>query len=223
LSSRLHVVYQIPDACDSLFLTFDDGPDPTGTPAVLMLLKKLNCHATFFLIAEKALRNPQLIDQILNDGHTIGNHSFDHRYGVFFASRSRMRDWIEESQSVFQNLNVKPVGFRPPAGVRTPRLHQVLSELTIPLIMWNRRFFDTTLPFTKSRALRSLASTPGGSIILLHDRQHSSRLVSFLETLEIYIHTAQAQGLQFRALTENLCKSKTGESKFSKLALKGPT
>ena len=212
MSHDLRVMTRIESATDSLFLTFDDGPDPIGTPAVLDLLRKHECHATFFLIAEKAEKNPELVLQIAEAGHSIGNHSLNHSYGIFFANLQRMKSWIENSTAAFRKLGVTPIGFRPPAGVRTPKLHQALADLNIPLIMWEKRFFDTTLPFTKGRALRSLHSTNPGSIILLHDRQRPKRLSLFLETLEIYLQTGKAKGLQFRALTEEECKPKVAST-----------
>ncbi len=211
MSSGIQVLKQIPNSTDSLYLTFDDGPDALGTPAVLELLKKLQCHATFFLIAEKAKAHPDLVQTILDEGHSIGNHSLDHRYRAFFASSSQMQSWIEDSTAIFKGMGIFPVGFRPPAGVRTPKLHQALGRLKVPLILWNKRFFDTTLPFTAARALRSLEQTNPGSIILLHDRQRPARLLPFLKTLEIYLRAGQSKGLQFRALTEDVCKPKVAE------------
>src|SRR4051812_40416820 len=63
-----------------LFLTFDDGPDPYSTGPILNLLEKHQVPATFFMIAEKAVKNRDLTKRIVSQGHTIGNHSLDHCY-----------------------------------------------------------------------------------------------------------------------------------------------
>jgi peptidoglycan/xylan/chitin deacetylase (PgdA/CDA1 family) len=189
-----------------IYLTFDDGPDPESTPAVLDLLRKHGVAATFFLIANKAHRYPQLSSRIVSEGHSVGNHSLDHRYGVFFSGRKTMIRWIQEAQAVFKGLGIETIGFRPPAGVRTPELHRALSELEIPLILWEKRFFDRTLKWTSIRARRSLRTTRPGAIVLLHDRQPQQRLANFLETLDDYILTAKKQGLNFQALTATRLK-----------------
>src|SRR4051812_37880365 len=78
----------------TLYLTFDDGPNSDGTPEVLEILNQSCVQATFFLVARKAAARRQLVDEIRAQGHTIGNHSLDHRYGSFFSGKSKMLDWI---------------------------------------------------------------------------------------------------------------------------------
>src|SRR5688572_27569417 len=63
---------------NSIYLTFDDGPDPEVTPLLLDLLKKKNAKATFFLVGTKIEAHPELVSQIIANGHGIGNHSYDH-------------------------------------------------------------------------------------------------------------------------------------------------
>ncbi len=195
----------------SLYLTFDDGPDPIGTEETLRVLRRHQVPASFFVIAEKAKASVALVRKIQEEGHAIGNHSLNHTYSNFFLGKRALREWVRKAEEMLiQQLGSIPVGFRPPAGVRTPELKWVLNELKIPLVLWNVRFFDKTVQWTKKRAVDSLSSTVNGSIVLLHDHQNSKNLQAFLSTLDDYILAAKSQGFKFKALkrklgTEELC------------------
>lgn len=184
-----------------LFLTFDDGPDPLSTPQVLKVLKENQVKATFFLVAQKAQAQKGLLEEILFDGHTIGNHSLDHGYKNFFRRRQILRQWILDSENLLSSLIGGPtVGFRPPAGVVTPVLRRALAELEMPLILWQKRFYDAIIPLKSTRLLGSLEKTPEGSIILLHDRQKSQNLPDFLNALSHYINRAREKNWDFAAI-----------------------
>jgi peptidoglycan-N-acetylglucosamine deacetylase len=206
------IIRNIPESEASrktLYLTFDDGPDAASTPSVLKTLEREQVLATFFVVATKAKAERALLERILADGHSIGNHSLDHGYRAFFASQQKMTDWVWESEQEFANLLVEPVGFRPPAGVVTPPLKRALASKSLPLVLWQTRFFDTTFTWSKGSAERSLRSAKAGDIILLHDRQPASRLDGFCETLEHYIRAARAQGFSFARLTSELCRKQS--------------
>jgi peptidoglycan/xylan/chitin deacetylase (PgdA/CDA1 family) len=192
-----------------IYLTFDDGPSAESTLSVLKVLKDEGVVATFFLVAEKARANPELLQEIITNGHSIGNHSLDHSYRAFFGSKKTMSAWIQASEDVFSKLGIQSVGFRPPAGVVTPPLIQALKDRKEPLVRWNIRFFDTVIPWTKSRALAALAQTQGGSIVLLHDAQSSRRIENFCLTLESYIRAARLKGFEFGSLTAELCRKQS--------------
>src|SRR5262245_52041165 len=121
----------------NLYLTFDDGPDPRSTEAVLNVLDKYNAKASFFVITQKARNNLSLIREIKSASHSIGDHSFDHRYRYFFQGRQALLKWVTASTEELNGmLGENNIGFRPPAGIRTPELHWALRKLNIPLIYW---------------------------------------------------------------------------------------
>lgn len=185
----------------TLYLTFDDGPDRLGTPPVLEILKLQQIPATFFVVAQTAARNSDLLARMIDDGHAIGNHSLDHGYGNFFRGKKALKTWVSASETQLrERTGNATIGFRPPAGVRMPELHSALRELKMPLVLWNRRFFDTAFSWTPERALRSLRATTSDAVILLHDRQHPKRLETFLGTLEMYIAAAKDRGFDFKKL-----------------------
>jgi peptidoglycan-N-acetylglucosamine deacetylase len=188
----------------NLYLTFDDGPEPGCTEKVLKLLNDEKAKATFFVVARKAQKYSALIEEITSQGHTIGNHSLDHGYSNFFRGKAAILEWIEESENILRPLAGLTVGFRPPAGVRTPELAWALKRLALPLILWNQRFFDTRFSWTPQRARRGVERVSKGSIILLHDRQPHSKLDLFLESLRIYIQRGKEMGFEFEALTRKM-------------------
>lgn len=191
-----------------LYLTFDDGPDNRATPQVLEILAGAKVKATFFLVAERAAKHKALLEAIRSQGHQIGNHSLDHGYAVFFQGRRRLLKWIDDSERVFAELGVsRTVGFRPPAGVVTPELKWALGERKMPLVLWERRFYDTVFRWSSEKAIRSLRTTPKGSIVLLHDCMRSSLIKDSGRALIDYIKEAQRIGFRFDALTTELCRT----------------
>lgn len=188
---------------NSIFLTFDDGPDPESTPPILNLLRAHGVRTSFFVIGEKARQHPDLIERMYAEGHSVHSHSLDHRYDVYFKNKALLKDWICESLTALTvQTGQKHSCFRPPAGVITPPLVEASRELKVPLILWNHRFFDTTLPWTPRKALANAGSVTSGDIVLLHDQQKQVRLPAFLTTLEIYLAALQQRGFRLRALSE---------------------
>jgi peptidoglycan/xylan/chitin deacetylase (PgdA/CDA1 family) len=198
----------------SLFLTFDDGPT-IETQKVLDVLKAENVPATFFVVGTRAKANRSILEQIIRDGHSVGHHSLDHTYSAFFASSPRLRQWIEQGKSLLETFGVKSVGFRPPNGIVTPPLMKVLNEMREPLILWNTRFFDAVIPWTRRRALSSLKRIEPGSIILLHDAQSASRIDAFCDVLRDYIQHAKSQGFVFARLTPELIQKQSESIAFN--------
>lgn len=194
----------------SLYLTFDDGPDSESTLPILELLAQHQVPATFFVIAEKAQKHESLMRRMQNDQHAVGNHSLDHRYLNFFRGQSALVKWINEAEfSISSQIGAPTVGFRPPAGVRTPELKSALASISMPLILWQHRFYDTQKIWTSNQALKSLSLTSPGAIILLHDRQEKTRITTFLATLETYILRAKQLQFKFEALSRKKCTEQT--------------
>jgi len=154
-------------------LTFDDGPDPRYTPKVLKLLKLYKAHATFFLIGVNAYAYPELVKQILHDGHSIGNHTFDHPelellpQGVVKSEIDRGRDELLRAGAP------DPRFFRPPKGY-TDRVVDIIADKNkYKTVFWTQcveAFVDHHAIEQSSREL--VAGVRRGSIILAHDGGH---------------------------------------------------
>jgi len=167
---------------NKISLTFDDGPHPVYTPQVLDFLKTQDAKATFFLIGKNVKQYPYLVERIVKEGHTIGNHSYSHSKTIDFKSKNNWLKELNETDSEIQKITGKqPRFFRPPFGVTTPHLASAIEKTKHLVIGWNVRSFDTTKTSPEKINRKILAQTKSGSIILLHDRHEN--IVPILEQL----------------------------------------
>jgi peptidoglycan/xylan/chitin deacetylase (PgdA/CDA1 family) len=151
-------------------LTIDDGPDPDVTPAVLDLLDAAGVHATFFCIAERARRHPDLVREIVRRGHSVQNHSHAHSHRFSLLGPRGFAREVAAAQAVLAELTGDtPVFFRAPAGLRNPFLAPVLHRLGLTLASWTRRGFDTRERDPQRVLERLTRGLAAGDILLLHD------------------------------------------------------
>ena len=199
-----------PDTAPVVAITIDDGPDPAVTPAVLDLLREAGAHASFFLVAERAKRHPDLVARIVAEGHSVENHTHAHSHAFSFSGPARLRREIARAQALLTRLAGEPPRFfRAPAGLRNPLLAPVLCRLGLPLTSWTRRGFDTVTA-DPDRVLRRLAGDEGrllapGDILLLHDG-HAARdrqgTPVILQVLPPLLAACRARGLRPVSLRE---------------------
>ncbi|MEZ5330626.1 MAG: DUF2062 domain-containing protein [Thermoanaerobaculia bacterium] len=157
-------------------LTFDDGPDPEGTPAVLEVLARHRARASFFLIGERAAAAPELVAAIRDGGHTVENHSWRHPNGFCLLPPAAARREIVRCQEVLTRLaGAAPRWFRAPAGLRNPWLDRVLRGEGLELASWTRRGFDTVAGDPQRVSRRLLDGLAAGDVLLLHDRAAAGR------------------------------------------------
>ncbi|MGV3761048.1 polysaccharide deacetylase family protein [Parapedobacter sp.] len=164
-------------------LTFDDGPHPVYTPRVLELLSRHNAKATFFCIGKNVIKHPDIVKQIHDAGHTVGNHSFSHAPTIDFHGK---RGWLGELQQTDTAIELaihrRPRFFRPPYGVTTPHLANAIHISGHRVIGWRVRPYDTLKRRSPVRIVRTiLRNMAPGDIILLHDTH--DRIVPVLEQL----------------------------------------
>jgi peptidoglycan/xylan/chitin deacetylase (PgdA/CDA1 family) len=158
-------------------ITFDDGPHTEITPEILNLLDLYNVQATFFCKGESIEANKDLLKEILNRGHTIGNHTYSHSYGKNMFSSKKLIDDIQKTQDlIFEITGKKAKLFRPPFGVTNPPIAKALKKFNFHIIGWSLRSFDTIHdPEQVIRKVKTIVRP--GDIILFHDNQ--------LNTIEI--------------------------------------
>jgi peptidoglycan/xylan/chitin deacetylase (PgdA/CDA1 family) len=154
-----------------VWLTIDDGPDPATTPRVLALLEKHQARATFFLVGEKAARHPELVRQIVQHGHTLGNHTHTHPQASFWtASLARTgREMDRCSEAIHESVGQAPRWFRPPVGLKSLALHRALAARDLELVLWSARGYDTKTRQPGRAVRRILRTLAPGAIILAHE------------------------------------------------------
>jgi len=167
-------------------ITFDDGPHPKFTPKVLELLKEHNVKASFFCIGKNIEKHPELFRQIINEGHTIGNHTYSHSNGIGFMKTSNLILEMQQTNAVIKKitgLNAKL--FRPPFGVTNPRIKRAITTVGLQSIAWSIRSLDTTSK-SKESILNSISKRlTKGDVVLLHDT--SDKSVEILEQLLLFL------------------------------------
>ena len=175
-----------------VYLTFDDGPDAEQTPRVLDVLKRNNAKATFFCIGSRIAGNEQILKRIIDEGHTIGNHSFCHTNNFPLFSCRRMVADIEQCQKAIENtIDTAPTLFRPPFGVTNPTVGKAVKTLNLKTIGWTIRTYDTNRGSDAKIARRISRQLRPGAIILLHDRLPQSA-----ERLQMVIDTVRKNGYE---------------------------
>ncbi|MHB8847317.1 MAG: polysaccharide deacetylase family protein [Burkholderiales bacterium] len=189
---------------NEISLTIDDGPDPEVTPQVLEILDRYQVKASFFCIADRAERYPELCREIVKRGHDVENHSRHHRHNFSLLGSRGYRREIEAAQAVLSALTgTQPQFFRAPAGLRNPFLDPVLQRLNLQLASWSVRGYDTRTRDAnrvKHRLLRGLCP---GAILLLHDgnaARTSDHVPVILAVLPELLNAAVAARLRFVSL-----------------------
>jgi len=152
-------------------LTFDDGPDPLTTRPLLHLLKLNAVKATFFVTGKKAEEYVDLILEILEDGHDIGNHSYSHDLLLMLRSYQTLCREIDATQTVLNRFGIHPVAFRPPAGITSPKLGNVLHERKMYCVTYTCRALDAGNKYIRGMSSKILKKVKPDDIILLHDIQ----------------------------------------------------
>ena len=181
--SLLHLDDRLADR-SAVALTFDDGPHPQGTPAVLDALERSGATATFFLVGEQVAARPGLAAEIVARGHEVGIHSYHHRAATWLAPRAFRDDLDRAVDAVAQATGLTPPLYRPPRGVFTySALAEVRSRGLFP-VLWaadGRDWRGTATPESISgRIVRALR---GGEVVLLHDSDFYASPGSWRNTL----------------------------------------
>lgn len=150
-------------------ITYDDGPDPQNTNAILDVLKD-RAKATFFCIGNKVHGNEPLLKRMNREGHIIGTHSYSHSNWFDLYSAKRMKKELKQSEElIFEILSKKPLLFRPPYGVINPMLKKALGSFSYQVIGYSNRSLDTVTKDEKKTLERLIRKLRPGDIVLLHE------------------------------------------------------
>jgi len=168
-SFYLPVISKGPAGAKSIALTFDDGPNPESTHIVLDLLARHKLQATFFVVGEKVAGYPELMKEIVAQGHTVGNHSWSHNYFLMLRSPKTIWQDIHRTQDELRKLGIEPQFFRPPIGITGPRLAKPLAQEHLVCVNYSRRALDRGNKNINNLAAKIDKKIKTGDIIMLHD------------------------------------------------------
>ena len=190
-----------------LYLTFDDGPHPTATPFVLDELKKYNAKATFFCIGKNVVEYIDVYKRILDEGHKVGNHTFNHLNGWKVSNEKYFENIFEAAKYIDSDL------FRPPYG-RITRFQASLltdtkyavrnmndSNFRFKIIMWSVLSGDFDPKISPQRCSENvILNGKPGNIIVFHDSTKALDKMSF--ALPKVLEHFSKQGYSFKALSD---------------------
>lgn len=206
LSKLSTLIWKIPTNEKEIYLTFDDGPVPEVTPKVLEVLAKYNVKATFFCVGENVKKYPEIFKMILDNGHAVGNHTFNHLDGWDVVSDS----YVENVINCEKYFNTTM--FRPPYGrIRTTQVIKLRKNYKI--IMWSVLSGDFDKKVTPEKCLNQvLKNTKRGSIVVFHDSLKAQE--KCLAVLPQFMDHFIQRGYLFKPLTREVCR-KHGNTKSS--------
>lgn len=181
---------------NSIYLTFDDGPDPEVTPWVLAELAKVEAKATFFCLGKNLEKHPILGQHILKEGHQIGNHTFNHLKGW----KSSDNDYLNDIAHCDQQLNAIGSGsklFRPPYGrIKKSQLRRLQNK---KVVMWSHLSWDFDPRLDVRESCEKLKRAEPGSILVFHDS--AKAFENLKQILPKILSHFQSKGVKFEAIS----------------------
>jgi len=202
LLTRLYpsCIWNFPRDIQSIYFTFDDGPHPEATPFVLDTLKQYNAKGTFFCIGKNVAAHPDIYKRILNEGHAVGNHTFDHLNG-----------WKTPDQEYIKNIGdarnyIDSKLFRPPYGritkfqIRLLTASENVKQKTVfKIIMWDVLSGDFDMSSSAEKCVKNVTSNAeAGSIVVFHDSEKAMPRMqkALIESLKYF----SEKGIKFEAI-----------------------
>ncbi|MCG2417723.1 polysaccharide deacetylase family protein [Aequorivita sp. F47161] len=178
---------------NTVYLTFDDGPIPKVTPWVLATLKKHNAKATFFCIGDNVQKHPEIFKTILSQGHSVGNHTFNHVNGWKTKTAKYVDNVLKYEHVVLKLLknfgienapsdtsNSKLL-FRPPYGKMTSKQARILQKKGFKIVMWSIISYDYDANTSEEKCLQNvLNNIKPGSVIVFHDSLKAEKNLRFV-------------------------------------------
>jgi peptidoglycan-N-acetylglucosamine deacetylase len=190
------LTWRIPTEEKELYLTFDDGPVHGSTEFVLETLRQYSAKATFFCIGDNVRKHPGIFKRIVDDGHGIGNHTFNHLNGWKTENVSYFEN-VKQCDEVFQQNAVQSKLFRPPYGRITGKQIKSLGDYTI--VMWDVLSVDYLKSLSAEACLRNtIQATRPGSIIVFHDSYKAEK--NMTHALPRFVEHFVDRGFSFKVL-----------------------
>ncbi len=175
-----------------LYLTFDDGPIPELTPWVLDLLHSFGAKASFFCVGENVKKHYEIFQRLVNEGHTVGNHTFNHLNGWSTPTKDYAANVEICAQWVPGNL------FRPPYGALRPSQSAVLLK-QYQIVMWDVLSYDFSTKLSTEDCLQNVVKNARpGSIIVFHDSLKAKANLQY--ALPRALEALARKGYRFEAL-----------------------
>lgn len=196
-----------PKAVPVVALTFDDGPDPRYTPAILDVLEREGVVATFFVVGRAVEAYPEVVRRAFIAGHEIANHTYSHR-NLLGTSRAVVDDEIDRATAAIEAAaGFRPVLFRPPRGMYTQHVLDALEARGMTLVLWSLSSEDWAEVPARAVYRRVVDRVRPGDVILFHDAGDiltalGASRANTVRALPLIIRDLKARGYRFVTVTE---------------------
>jgi polysaccharide deacetylase family sporulation protein PdaB len=207
---RGDIVWEVPLEEKIIALTFDDGPDPSDTPAILDLLKQFDAKATFFVVGKKVEMYPELAKREIMEGHEIANHTYSHSYFNERMPEEKIQNEIlKAEQIILKTTGQKPNLFRPPGGYYSENVVLAAKKSGYLVVMWSwhQDSKDWNTPGVNKIVKSVLKKTQNGDIILLHDYVEGK--TQTIDALKQILPKLKERGFRFVTVSELLTHRKS--------------
>lgn len=181
-------------AASIVYLTFDDGPNVVWTPQVLAVLAQYGAHATFFVIGQEAAAHPELVEQMVAEGHTVGHHTYSH-LDLRGVDQKTFADQVERTSAALGDA--VSAYLRPPGGSIDDDTQAYAQNMGLQLVRWNVDTEDWQVTSPETIVAKATSGVRPGSIILLHDGGGDRSAT--VAALPVILRLLQAQGYVFEA------------------------
>ena len=206
---RKKSIFRINKAEKVVALTFDDGPSPAWTPKILDELIKANIKATFFMLGEHVAKYPEIARRVAQEGHDIGNHTYDHRVLLYYTLEELGKE-IKDTERIIQKSTGKTTRyFRPPKAWLTVQEKKKIEELGYKVILWSLNSKDWVTFDDKYIVKYIVHNIRPGDIILFHDSggvfsTEGGDRDETVRSIPLLVDTLTKKGYRFVTLTELL-------------------
>ena len=166
------LIWDLPNEEHKVYLTFDDGPHPEITPWILKQLKKTDTKATFFCLGENVEKYPEILQQILSEGHRIGNHGYKHLNGWKTNDDDYLQDYLK-GQEMLRFTQNDTLLFRPAYGkIKKSQIPNLKSQIpNAQIINWSLMAGDFDATISSEKVYSNLQRVQSGDIVVLHDNE----------------------------------------------------
>lgn len=193
-------VWRLPQEEKTVYLTFDDGPIPEVTTFVLDLLREKGIKATFFCVGDNVRKHPDVFRQVQEEGHIVGNHTFNHLQGLYTSSRKYISNVVKADELIKSPL------FRPPHGILRYLQFMTLRK-KFKIVFWDVVTRDYNRKLSGEDVLEIVRKyTRNGSIIVFHDSLKAGKNIRY--ALPKAIDYLMAEGYKFEVLNQDFIKDK---------------
>lgn len=199
-----NVTYLVHTKKKVIALTFDDGPHPVFTSAIIKILQKYQIKATFFMVGKQMEKYPDIVKQVIDAGCEIGNHTYSHPHNIEADTDAQIIRELDTCEQIIENMTGKRAHlFRPPRGLIDGSILTIANEEGYKTILWTVCADHHDAPKPEDMARRVLRRVRPGAIILVHDGMTGMRWRDVPATEEI-IRQLQVKGYKFVTISELL-------------------